>query len=53
MHIDLRFLIAVSVGSHLLATVAKALWKSPKQQAQVDSIEHKVDDILGALKVGE
>ncbi len=53
MHIDMQFVIAISVGSHLLATLAKALWHSPRQQAQVDAIEQKVDDILGALKVGQ
>ena len=49
MHINMQLLIAAGIGVHLLAALAKALWKSPRRQAQVDSIERKVDAILGAL----
>ena len=52
MHIDLQFLIAAGVGSHLLAALAKTLWKTPQRQAQVDSIEAKVDAVLAALQPG-
>ncbi len=52
MHIDLQFLIAVRVGMHLLAALAKTLWKSPQRQAQVDAIEAKVDSVLAALQQG-
>ena len=50
MHIDTQFLIAVGVGAHLLAAIAKTLWKSPQRQAQVDAIERKVDAVLGVLQ---
>ncbi len=50
MHIDTQLLIAVGVGTHLLAALARAIWRTPQRQAQVDAIERKVDDILGALK---
>ncbi len=50
MHIDLQLLIAVGVGAHLLAALAKTLWKSPQRQAQVDAIETKVDAVLAALQ---
>ncbi len=50
MHIDLQLLIAVGVGSHLLAALVKTLWKSPRRQAQVDAIEAKVDSVLAALQ---
>lgn len=49
MHIDLQLLTALGVGAHLLAALAKMLWKSPKRQAQVDAIERKVNSVLGAL----
>ncbi len=52
MHIDLQLLTALGVGAHLLAALVKALWKSPKRQAQVDAIERKVDGVLGALQGG-
>ena len=50
MHIDTQFLIAAGVGLHLLAALAKAVWKTPKQQAQIDAIERKVDTVLGQVK---
>jgi hypothetical protein len=50
MHIDTQLLIAVGVGTHLLAALAKAVWKSPQRQAQVDAIEQKLDSVLGALQ---
>lgn len=50
MHIDLQLLVALGVGAHLLAALAKTLWKTPKRQAQVDAIERKVDAVLGALQ---
>ena len=53
MHIDLQFLIAVGVGSHLLAALAKTVWKTPQRQAQVDAIESKLDAVLGALQSAE
>jgi hypothetical protein len=52
MHIDLQLLIALGVGTHLLAALAKTLWKTPQHQAQVDAIERKVDAVLGALQSG-
>ena len=51
MHID--WLIALGVGVHLLATLAKAIWKSPQRQAQADAIEQKIDDILAALQAAK
>ena len=52
MHIDTQFFIAVGVGAHLLAALAKTLWKTPQRQAQVDAIEAKVDALLSALQPG-
>ncbi len=49
MHIDTQTVIAALVGFHLLAALARAFFKAPKQQAQISAIETKVDDILGAL----
>lgn len=49
MHIDTQTLIAAGVGLHLLAALARAFFKAPKQQAQISAIETKVDDILGQL----
>ncbi len=50
MHIDLQGLVALGVGLHLLAALAKAIWKTPLRQAQIDAIEKKVDDILTEMK---
>ncbi len=50
MHIDTQLLIALGVGAHILGALAKALWKSPQRQAQVDAIESKVDAVLAALQ---
>ena len=50
MHIDLQLLVALGVGAHLLAALAKTLWKTPQRQAQVDAIERKLDSVLGALQ---
>jgi len=49
MHLDTQTLIAAGVGIHLLAALAKTLFKTPRQQAQISAIESKVDDILGQL----
>ena len=49
MHIDLQFLAVLGIGAHLLASMAKTIWKTPQRQAQVDAIERKVDAVLGAL----
>lgn len=50
MHIDPQDLVALGVGLHLLAALAKAIWKTPQRQAQIDTIEQKVDDILTEMK---
>lgn len=50
MHIDLQTLVALGVGLHLLGALAKAIWKAPRRQAQIDAIERKVDDLLGQVK---
>ena len=52
MHINTQFFIAIGVGVHLLAALAKTLWKTPQRQAQADAIEAKVDSILAALQQG-
>lgn len=49
MHIDAQTLTAIGVGAHLLAALLKTVLKAPKRQAQVDAIERKVDEMLGAL----
>jgi hypothetical protein len=53
MHIDPQTLAAVGVGVHLLAALAKTLFRTPKRQAQIDAIEQKVEAILGEIKTGE
>ncbi len=54
MHIDpqtlTQTLILVGVAVHLLAAGAKALFHTPKRQAQIDAIERKVDEVLGQVK---
>ena len=50
MHIDLQGLVAAGVGVHLLAALAKAIWKTPQKQAQIDAIEQKLNDILTQVK---
>ena len=50
MHIDSQTLILVGVGAHLLAALAKTLFHAPKRQAQIDTIERKVDEVLGQVK---
>ena len=50
MHIDAQTVIAAGVIVHMLAAVAKALFRTPGQQAQVDAIERKVDEVLGEVK---
>ncbi len=50
MHIDPQTLIAVGVGAHLLAALAKSLFRSPRRQAQIDAIERKVDEVLGEVR---
>ncbi len=53
MHIDPQTLVALGVGVHLLAALAKALWKTPKRQAQIDAIEGKVDALLAQVQAAE
>ena len=43
-------LILIGVGLHLLGGLAKAVFRTPKQQAQIDSIEGKVDAVLGEVQ---
>ena len=43
---NVQSLILAGVVVHLVASAAKALVKSPKQKAQIDAIEGKVDDVL-------
>ena len=50
MHIDAQTLIAAGVVAHLLAALAKTLFRTPKRQAQIDAIERKVDEVLGEVK---
>ena len=50
MHVDPQTLIAAGVAAHLLAFIAKALFRSPRRQAQIDAIERKVDEVLGEMR---
>jgi len=50
MHIDPQTLIAAGVAVHLLAALAKTLFRTPKRQAQIDAIERKVDEVLGEVR---
>lgn len=43
-------LILVGVSLHLLGGLAKAVFRTPKQQAQIDAIEAKVDSVLGEVQ---
>ena len=43
---NVQSLILAGVVVHLVASAAKALVKSPKQKAQINAIEAKVDDVL-------
>ena len=49
MSVDLNSLILAGVLTHLLAGLGKALFKAPKQQAQIDSIEGKVDAVINQV----
>ena len=49
MSVDINNLILAGVLTHLLAGLGKALFKAPKQQAQIDSIEGKVDAVIAAI----
>lgn len=49
MHIDPQTFAAVGIAVHLLAALAKTVWKAPQRQAQIDSIEGKVDALLAQL----
>lgn len=49
MHIDLNTIIALGVGAHLLGAIAKTLFKTPRQQAQIDAIEAKIDGVISQL----
>ena len=46
IHLTANDLIALGVALNLLASLAKAVFKTPKQQTQVIAIESKVDDVL-------
>ena len=35
---------------HLLAALGKAIWKTPQRQAQIDTIESKVNALLAELR---
>ncbi len=50
MHIDAQTVIAAGVATHLLAALAKTLFRTPRRQAQIDAIERKVDEVLGEVK---
>ena len=47
MHIDTQSLVALGVALHLLGALAKMIWRSPRQQVQINLIEAKIDLLLG------
>ena len=47
---NVQSLILAGVVVHLVASAAKALVKSPKQKAQINAIEGKVDDVLRQVR---
>ena len=49
MH-DTQTWVAACVAVHLLAALGKAIWKTPQRQAQIDTIESKVDALLAELR---
>jgi hypothetical protein len=49
MVIGTNMLILIGVGAQLLGMVAKEIFTKPQQQAQVDSIETKVDNVLNQV----
>jgi len=49
MHIDPQTVIAAGVAAHLLLFLAKFLFRSPGQRAQINAIERKVDEVLATV----
>ncbi len=49
MHFDPQTAIAAGVAAHLLLFIAKALFRSPGQQTQINAIERKVDEVLATI----
>ena len=41
--------LLVGVFAHLVAAIAKALVHTPRQQAQIDSIETKLDAVIAQV----
>ena len=52
MQIDTQTWIALGVGAHLAGALVKTLVHTPKQKAQIDAIESKVEAVLGQLQGG-
>jgi hypothetical protein len=50
LHVTTTNLLLVGVFAHLLLSAAKMLFKTPKQQAQIDTIETKVDTVLSQVE---
>lgn len=50
IHLDPQTVIAAGVAAHLLLFIAKGLFHSPKQRAQISAIERKVDEVLASVR---
>jgi len=46
MHFDTQTWIALGVGAHLIGALARTIFHTPKQKAQIDAIEGKLETIL-------
>jgi len=53
MTLDTQTLIAWGVGAHLLASLAKWVFKTPRQQAQIDRLEGKIETVLTTLTLSK
>ena len=50
MHFDTQTLIALGVGAHLVGALVKTIFHTPKQKAQIDAIESKVEAVLSQVQ---
>lgn len=49
-HVSTQNLILVGVFAHLLLALSKAVFRNPRQQAQIDRLDSKVDGVLTTVQ---
>lgn len=49
-HLTTQNLILAGVFAHLFLTLSRSIWRRPKQQAQIDAIERKVDGVVSTAQ---